>query len=51
VAVIKVVAVIVRGTVGMHVEMSAVTVPMLMMLHGLAVYGRFSCAAAAYITH
>ena len=43
--------VIVRGTVGMHVEMSAVAVAMFAVLHGLAVNGCFSCAATAYVTH
>jgi len=42
---------VVRRTVGMHMEMAAVLVTVLAMLHRLAVYGRFSCAAAAYITH
>jgi hypothetical protein len=36
--------VIVCRAVGMHMEMSAV-------FDGLAVYGRFTCAATAYVTH
>jgi hypothetical protein len=43
--------VVVRCAVGMHVKMAAVLVTVLALLHRLAVYGRFSCAAAAYITH
>jgi hypothetical protein len=43
--------VIVRCAVGMHMKMAAVLVTVLAVLHRLAVYGRFSCAATAYITH
>jgi hypothetical protein len=43
--------VVVRCAVGMHVKMAAVLVTVFAVLHRLAVYGRFSCAAAAYITH
>jgi hypothetical protein len=42
---------VVRRTIDMHMKMPAVTMAVFVVLHGLAVYGRFSCAATAYITH
>jgi hypothetical protein len=42
---------IMRRTIGMHMKMPAMAVAMFAVLHGLAVNGRFSCAATAYITH
>jgi hypothetical protein len=42
---------VVRRTIGMHMKMPAVTMAVFIVLHGLAVYGRFSRAATAYVTH
>ncbi len=42
--IVEAVIMIVRGAVGMHMEMSAV-------FDSLAVYGRFTRATTAYITH
>ena len=50
-ALYRLMRVIVRCAVGMHVKMATVLVTVLAVLHRLAVYGCFSCAAAAYITH